>query len=63
MKRISEVLEILKQNNLNITDATLRNWCQKYDIGTKIGCMWYIEENIIPEITSGQIFLKKYRIK
>ena len=61
--RISTVIKELLNRGLDITGATLRNWCAKYNLGEKIGSVWYLDESAIDEIISGQIFLNKYKVE
>ncbi len=62
--KITEVIDIIKNLlGVDITGATIRNWCTKYDLGGKIGDVWYLTEIDIQKITSGDIFLEKYKNK
>ena len=59
--KVSSVIKILRERGLTVTGETIRNWCNRYGIGLRIGNLWFLSDDEIEDITSGNIFLNRYR--
>ena len=54
-KDLQSVEKYLKKKGFSVTRATIINWCKSYKVGKKIGGKWYMKEDDVDKLLSGDI--------